>query len=152
MLVLSRQEGESLVVGSADETCIITVLKFLPQERAVATLIARAWTAEPGQLDGSNVIFSMDVPFKVSDAIEVMLVDLRGDKARFGINAPLEGFVHRLEVHQAIRQDWRTKLHNRGSDPEDGPAGSRVPRPPTPKPPSLDVRLDEPRPEEPEGS
>ncbi len=47
---------------------------------------------------------------KIGDDIEIMIVDIRGDKVRLGINAPTEIPVHRQEVYDAIqRENARTK-------------------------------------------
>jgi carbon storage regulator len=37
--------------------------------------------------------------------IEIVVVDIRGDKVRLGITAPSEIPVHRLEVAEAIEQE-----------------------------------------------
>lgn len=41
----------------------------------------------------------------IGDAIEITVVDIRGDKVRIGINAPKHVQVHRKEVHEAIRRE-----------------------------------------------
>lgn len=41
----------------------------------------------------------------ISDTIVITLVDVRGDKARLGIEAPHEIPVHRHEVWEAIRRE-----------------------------------------------
>jgi carbon storage regulator len=143
VLVLSREPGTSIHVGSSDEACLLTILQLLPERRAVAILVSSTSAARPGHLDSRSVELAVDAVVKVGDSAEVTLVDLRDDKARIGINAPKDSSVHRLEVYEAIRRQSQ-----RGSDPEDGSAGSRVPRPSGPEPPSLDVRLEEPPPAE----
>lgn len=40
----------------------------------------------------------------IRDDIRVVVVDIRGDKVRLGIEAPKEVPVHRHEVHEAIRR------------------------------------------------
>lgn len=42
---------------------------------------------------------------KIGDDIEIMIVDIRGDKCRIGINAPKETTVHRQEVYEAIQRE-----------------------------------------------
>lgn len=37
--------------------------------------------------------------------IEVMLIEIRGDKARIGIEAPKHVSIHREEIHLAIQQE-----------------------------------------------
>ncbi|WP_417392014.1 carbon storage regulator CsrA [Gimesia sp.] len=45
----------------------------------------------------------------IGDNIEVMVVDVRGDKVRLGIIAPKDVPVHREEVYIAIQQEQRLK-------------------------------------------
>jgi carbon storage regulator len=116
------------------------VLKLLPERRSVAILVNRTSAAKPGELETRSLELAVDSSIRVSDTAEVTLVDLREDKARIGINAPQESAVHRLEVYELIQRENR----NDGTDPEDGMADSRVPRPSSPNPPSLKVRQDEP--------
>ena len=40
----------------------------------------------------------------IGDDIEVMVVDIRGDKVRLGIQAPANVRVDRLEVREAMRR------------------------------------------------
>ena len=40
--------------------------------------------------------------FMVGDIVEVTVVEIRGDKVRIGITAPIEVPVHRKEVYDAI--------------------------------------------------
>lgn len=41
----------------------------------------------------------------IGDAISVIVVDIRGDKVRLGIQAPKEVPVHRREVYDAIMRE-----------------------------------------------
>lgn len=41
----------------------------------------------------------------ISDTIEIVVVEIRGDKVRLGINAPSEVPVHRKEVWAAIQRE-----------------------------------------------
>lgn len=39
------------------------------------------------------------------DAITIVIVEIRGDKVRLGVEAPKEVPVHRREVYEAIRRN-----------------------------------------------
>ena len=41
----------------------------------------------------------------IGDQISLMVVDIRGDKVRLGIEAPAEVAVHRSEVYEAIQRE-----------------------------------------------
>lgn len=45
----------------------------------------------------------------IGDDIEIVIVDVRGDKVRLGITAPREISVHRREVYDAIQKEKETK-------------------------------------------
>jgi carbon storage regulator CsrA len=139
MIVLSRERGSSIMVDGPDGGCLLTVLQVRGAE--VSLLVSHSPTA--GKLDSWTSTLVRDATVKVGSTAEVTLVDVRAEKARFGINASKETSVHRFEVFEAIR---REKRRASGDDAQDGLSGSPVPRPGGPKPPSLDVRLDEPPP------
>jgi carbon storage regulator len=42
----------------------------------------------------------------INDDITIVVVEIRGDKVRLGIEAPKEVPVHRNEVYEAIRRNW----------------------------------------------
>lgn len=46
-----------------------------------------------------------DETIMIGDDIELIVVDIRGDKVRLGINAPTHIAVHRKEVYDAIRRE-----------------------------------------------
>lgn len=46
----------------------------------------------------------------IGDQITVMVIEIRGDKVRLGIDAPKEVTVHREEVYEAIRREQQTNL------------------------------------------
>lgn len=51
----------------------------------------------------------------INDDITIVVVDIRGDKVRLGVEAPKEVPVHRNEVYEAIRRNQEA--------PTDPPAG-----------------------------
>ena len=52
----------------------------------------------------------------INDDITIVVVEIRGDKVRLGIEAPKEVPVHRKEVYEAIRRNESPKKP--GEDPE----------------------------------
>lgn len=44
----------------------------------------------------------------IGDDIEIVIVDVRGDRVRLGINAPREISVHRKEIYDAIQKEKAT--------------------------------------------
>lgn len=57
-----------------------------------------------------------DEGIMIGDDIEVVVVEIRGDKVRLGIKAPTTTPVHRTEVYEAIE---RENLRAAGLDPDD---------------------------------
>ena len=41
----------------------------------------------------------------IGDNITIMVIEIRGDKVRLGIDAPKEITVHRQEVYEAIKRE-----------------------------------------------
>jgi len=41
----------------------------------------------------------------IGDSITLMVIEIRGDKVRLGIDAPRDVSVHRQEVYDAIRRE-----------------------------------------------
>lgn len=48
-----------------------------------------------------------DESIMIGDDIEIMVVDIRGDKVRLGIVAPKDVPIHRKEVYDAIKKENR---------------------------------------------
>ena len=46
-----------------------------------------------------------DETIMIGDEIELTVVDIRGDKVRLGIKAPVRVAVHRKEVYDAIKRE-----------------------------------------------
>lgn len=56
----------------------------------------------------------------LGDDVTVMIVDIRGDKVRLGIEAPAKLPVHRKEVYDAIkREEDRPPMQPAGGEPSD---------------------------------
>jgi carbon storage regulator len=49
----------------------------------------------------------------VGENVEVVIVDVRGNKVKLGINAPKNVSVHRKEVYEAIELEKKHKEHYR---------------------------------------
>ena len=45
----------------------------------------------------------------IRDDIVVMVIDIRGDRVRLGIEAPKEVTVHRREIYDSIKESSRDK-------------------------------------------
>jgi carbon storage regulator len=45
----------------------------------------------------------------IGDNITVMVIEIRGDKVRLGIDAPREVTVHRQEVYEAIQREQKAQ-------------------------------------------
>jgi carbon storage regulator len=45
----------------------------------------------------------------IGDNVEIIIVDVRGDKVRLGITAPKEIPVHRREIYDAIQREKAEK-------------------------------------------
>ncbi len=63
-----------------------------------------------------------DESIMIGDNVVVTIVDIRGDKVRLGIEAPLEIPVHRREVYEAIRRESGQTC--RLGDPDSMPPGA----------------------------
>ncbi len=50
-----------------------------------------------------------DESIMIGDDVEIIIVDVRGDKVRMGIKAPKEIPVHRREIYDAIQREKSQK-------------------------------------------
>jgi carbon storage regulator len=60
-----------------------------------------------------------DESIMIGDNVEIIIVDVRGDKVRLGITAPKDIPVHRREIYDAIKRekglDSESKEHQENS-------------------------------------
>jgi len=49
-----------------------------------------------------------DESIMIGDDVEIIIVDVRGDKVRLGITAPKDIPVHRREIYDAIKKEKGT--------------------------------------------
>lgn len=57
----------------------------------------------------------------IGDNVVVTIVDVRGDKVRLGIEAPIEIPVHRQEVYEAIQRENRKAAEIKAEDAQQLP-------------------------------
>ncbi|MCG3127641.1 MAG: Translational regulator CsrA [Phycisphaerae bacterium] len=57
-----------------------------------------------------------DETIMIGDNIQITVVDIRGDKVRLGIVAPIEVSVHRKEVYDAIQRENRAAAQLKPQD------------------------------------
>lgn len=62
----------------------------------------------------------------IGDDITIMVVDIRGDKVRLGIEAPKETPIHRSEVYEAIQRENEQTSAVRGGRRKPNPQNSRA--------------------------
>jgi carbon storage regulator len=67
-----------------------------------------------------------DESIMIGDNIVITIVDIRGDKVRLGIEAPVQIPVHRQEVYEAIQ---RENLRASQLDPKDTRGLGKPPQP-----------------------
>ncbi|MBC8468622.1 MAG: carbon storage regulator CsrA [Planctomycetes bacterium] len=59
-----------------------------------------------------------DESIMIGDDVEIIIVDVRGDKVRLGITAPKEIPVHRREIYDAIQREKGLKKEPQSEHPE----------------------------------
>jgi len=62
----------------------------------------------------------------INDDITIVVVEIRGDKVRLGVEAPKEVPVHRNEVYEAIRRNQQAGSESAASEADaTGTAGEK---------------------------
>ena len=107
MLVLSRREGESVMVGdyfrvtvaaiAAERAMIVVARKGLGYPSEVDEVILRRWMRR----DEREII-------PLAEGASVTLADIRGEKVRLGFTLPRGMSLHREEVYDALH-DRKTR-------------------------------------------
>ena len=60
----------------------------------------------------------------INDDIKIVVVEIRGDKVRLGVEAPKEVPVHRQEVYDAIKRSTDVFNSNQANSDKSSPASS----------------------------
>tara|TARA_Y100000310_G_scaffold332424_1_gene407971 strand:- start:3695 stop:3904 length:210 start_codon:yes stop_codon:yes gene_type:complete len=55
-----------------------------------------------------------DESIMIGDDVEIIIVDIRGDKVRLGITAPNDVPVHRKEIWETIRREKKGREESSG--------------------------------------
>jgi carbon storage regulator len=58
----------------------------------------------------------------INDDITIVVVEIRGDKVRLGVEAPKEVPVHRREVFDAIHRNEAAGANKAGDEPKTAPS------------------------------
>lgn len=64
-----------------------------------------------------------DEKIVIGDQITLMVIDIRGDKVRLGIEAPKDVAVHRQEVYEAIQKEMAMEAEKNKTEPHDTNVG-----------------------------
>ena len=59
-----------------------------------------------------------DESIMIGDDVEIIIVDVRGDKVRLGITAPKEIPVHRREIYDAIQREKKQQRESQEQQDE----------------------------------
>jgi carbon storage regulator len=65
-----------------------------------------------------------DESIMIGDDVEIIIVDVRGDKVRLGITAPKSVPVHRREIYDAIQRE-KTEKKESEKQPEKEPEAKK---------------------------
>ncbi len=63
-----------------------------------------------------------DESIMIGDDVEIIIVDVRGDKVRLGITAPKDIPVHRREIYDAIKREKGQNPETKEQHGKDTPA------------------------------
>jgi carbon storage regulator len=69
-----------------------------------------------------------DESIMIGDDVEIIIVDVRGDKVRLGITAPKNIPVHRREIYDAIQRE-KTESKESDNHPEKEPQAKKQDKP-----------------------
>ena len=59
-----------------------------------------------------------DEKIVIGDKITIMVIEIRGDKVRLGIDAPRDITVHRQEVYEAIKREQEASKREQSEQSE----------------------------------
>ncbi len=65
-----------------------------------------------------------DESIMIGDDVEIIIVDVRGDKVRLGITAPKDIPVHRREIYDAIQREKGQKKESQQEEQQEKPQSS----------------------------
>ena len=65
-----------------------------------------------------------DESIMIGDDVEIIIVDVRGDKVRLGITAPKDIPVHRREIYDAIQREKGQKKESQQEEQQEKPQAS----------------------------
>ena len=65
-----------------------------------------------------------DESIMIGDDVEIIIVDVRGDKVRLGITAPKDIPVHRREIYDAIQREKGQKKESKQEEQQEKPQAS----------------------------
>jgi len=70
-----------------------------------------------------------DESIMIGDDVEIIIVDVRGDKVRLGITAPKDIPVHRREIYDAIKREKALNQDSQEQQGKDNNAKSKEDKP-----------------------
>lgn len=140
MLVLSRQRDQSIMIGDGIEITVVDIRAEKVRLGIKAPLEIpvhrkEIYDAQKDSKDGAvtslakgkgTLVLSraVDQVIMIGDDIEIMVVDIRGEKVRLGTTAPSSVAIHRREVFDSIKKSdgENVPVKSLATDPSDGKA------------------------------